>query len=312
MKTQRNIFIAFTLNLLFSCLEFFGGIFTVSTAILSDALHDLGDALSIGIAYFLEKKSKKKPDKKYSYGYARFSVIGSAITTLILIIGSFIVIYNAIYKIINPSLIKEESMIIFAIVGVIVNFIAVKFTHEKGSLNQKAVNLHMLEDMLGWIVVLIGAIVIKFTGFVIIDPIMSLLIAIFILINAIKNIKCVLDIFLEKVPDEIDIEHLTHHLTHLNGVLDVHHVHIWSMDGTNHYATMHVVCIDHTPDLKAKIKQELAEHGIVHSTLEFENQNEECNQKECIITPNTNHHHGHCHHNHAHTHQHAHTHCHKH
>lgn len=312
MKTERNIFIAFILNLLFSALEFFGGVFTGSTAILSDALHDLGDALSIGIAYFLEKKSKKKPDKKYSYGYARFSVLGSAITTLILIIGSLVVIYNAIYKLFNPITIKEESMIIFAIVGVIINFVAVIFTHEKGSLNQKAVNLHMLEDMLGWIIVLVGAVVIKFTGFVIIDPIMSILIAIFILINAVKNIKIVVDIFLEKVPQNIDINEIKHHLMHIDGVLDIHHVHVWSMDGINHYATMHVVCIDHSPALKEKIKEELAEHGIIHSTLEFEYQNEACNQKECVITPNTNHNHGHCHHNHHHAHHHTHSHCHNH
>ena len=312
MKTEKNILIAFILNLLFSILEFLGGIFTGSTAILSDALHDLGDALSIGISFFLEKKSKKKPDQKYSYGYARFSVLGSAITTLILIIGSLVVIYNAIYKLFNPTTIKEESMIIFAIVGVIINFVAVIFTHEKGSLNQKAVNLHMLEDMLGWIIVLVGAVVIKFTGFVIIDPIMSILIAIFILINAVKNIKSVVDIFLEKVPQNIDINEIKHHLMHIDSVLDIHHVHVWSIDGINHYATLHVVCNDHSAHIKEKIRDELAEHDIVHSVLEFENPNEDCSQIECSVL---NHKHvEHCNHNHSHSHTHYHgnKHCHKH
>ena len=306
MKTERNIFIAFILNLLFAIFEFVGGFFTGSTAILSDALHDLGDSLSIGISFFLERKSKKSPDDKYTYGYARFSLLGSAITTLILIIGSILVIYNAIYKLFNPITIKEESMIIFAIVGVIINFIAVRFTHEKGSLNQKAVNLHMLEDMLGWIVVLVCAIIIKFTGLIIIDPIMSILIAIFILVSALKNIKIVIEVFVEKAPNEIDIKHLKEHLEDIDGVLEIHHLHLWSIDGFNHYATMHVVCKDYLPNLKQLIRKELAEHGIVHSVLEFENPNENCNQKNCSIIKAEN-----CHHNHGQgNHNHSHKHCH--
>ena len=146
--------------------------FTNSIAIISDAVHDLGDSLSIGISYFLEKKSKKKPDKNYTFGYTRYSVLGAIITNTILIIGSIIVIYNAIKRIINPVEINHNGMIIFAIVGALVNFIAAYMTKEGDSLNQKAVNLHMLEDVLGWIAVLIGAIIIKFTNFNLIDQIL--------------------------------------------------------------------------------------------------------------------------------------------
>ena len=96
MKTEKNILIAFILNLAFSIFEFAGGIFTGSVAIISDAVHDIGDAVSIGISYFFEKKSKKQPDEKYTYGYARYSIIGSVITTLILLFGSVMVIFNAI------------------------------------------------------------------------------------------------------------------------------------------------------------------------------------------------------------------------
>ena len=194
MKTERNILIAFILNLAFSVFEFVGGIFTGSVAIISDAVHDIGDAASIGISFFLEKKSKKQPDERFTYGYARFSVIGSVITTLILLFGSVAVIYNAILRLIDPVEINYDGMIIFAVVGVIVNFLAALFTREGGSLNQKAVNLHMLEDVLGWVVVLVGAIVIKFTGWFIIDPILSIIVAIFVIINSVKNLMEITDL----------------------------------------------------------------------------------------------------------------------
>jgi cobalt-zinc-cadmium efflux system protein len=176
-------------NLSFSIFEFIGGIFTGSVAILSDAIHDIGDAMSNGMSYFLEKKSKKQPDDIYTFGYARFSVIGSVITTLILLFGSAAVVYNAVIRIFNPVEINYNGMIAFAVIGALVNFFAAYFTREGDSLNQKAVNLHMLEDVLGWIVVLFGAIIMRFTDISIIDPLMSMGVAVFIFINAIKNLK---------------------------------------------------------------------------------------------------------------------------
>ena len=165
MKTELNILIAFILNLFFSIFEFIGGIFTGSVAIMSDAIHDIGDATSIGVSYFLEKKAKKQPDEKYTYGYLRYSVMGSFITTAILLIGSVTMIYNSIRKIINPTVINYDGMIVFAIVGVLINFFAAYLTQKGNSLNQKAVNLHMLEDVFGWAVVLLGAIVMRFTKY---------------------------------------------------------------------------------------------------------------------------------------------------
>ena len=294
MKTEKNILIAFILNLLFSVFEFVGGIFTGSVAIISDAIHDIGDALSIGISYFLEKKSKKQPDDVYTYGYARYSVIGSVITTLILLFGSVMVIYNAVLRIINPIPINYNGMIIFAIFGVLVNFIAAYVTKEGDSLNQKAVNLHMLEDVLGWIVVLVGAIVIKFTDIHIIDSIMSIGVALFIFVNAFKNLKEVLDLFLEKVPKNLCIDEIKKHILRIEGVTDVHHIHIWSLDGHNNFATMHIVSDKCQRDLKEKIRKELSEHGINHTTLEFEKNDEHCDKKHCHIERNE--HNGHHHH----------------
>ena len=208
MKSEKNIFIAFILNLAFSVFEFIGGIFTGSVAIVSDAIHDFGDAAGIGISYFLEKKSKKQPDEKHTYGYARYSVIGSLITTFILLFGSVTVIYNAINRLINPSEIDYNGMIIFAVVGVCVNFCAAYFTRDGDSLNQKAVNLHMLEDVLGWTVVLIGAIIMRYTDWSFIDPVMSVGVSLFIFINAVRNLKEAIDLFLEKTPHGIDIKEI--------------------------------------------------------------------------------------------------------
>ena len=208
MKTARNILIAFILNLSFSIFEFVGGMLTGSVAIASDAVHDMGDAASIGIAYFLEKKSKRQPDNSHTYGYARYSVLGGLLTTLILLIGSLIMVYNAAMKILHPTQIHYDGMICFAIAGVLVNIGAAFVTREGGSLNQKAVNLHMLEDVLGWLVVLVGAVVMRFTDFALIDPIMSIGVSVFILINAVRNLKEVSDLFLEKTPHGIEVEEI--------------------------------------------------------------------------------------------------------
>lgn len=295
MKTERNILTAFLLNLAFSVYELVGGVFTGSVAILSDAVHDLGDAVSIGLSWFLERKSKKQPDEHYTYGYARYSVIGSVITTLILLLGSVMVIYNAVGRLLQPALINYNGMILFAVIGVCVNFAAAYFTSRGDSLNQKAVNLHMLEDVFGWVIVLVGAVVMRFTDFVIIDPIMSIGLAVFILVNAIRNLKEAAELFLEKTPRDIRLEQVKEHICRLDGVLDVHHIHIWSMDGQSHYATMHIVTDADPHRIKAAVREELREQGIGHVTLELEAEGEHCHEKNCRVDF-----HAHCAHHHHH------------
>lgn len=294
MKTEKNILIAFILNLGFSIFEFIGGTLTNSVAIISDSIHDIGDALSIGISYFLEKISKRKPDNKYTYGYARYSVLGSLITTTILIIGSILVVIGAVKRIINPVEINYNGMILFGIIGVIVNFLAAYLTKSGHSLNQKAVNLHMLEDVFGWIVVLIGAIVMKFTDIKIIDPILSIFVALFILINALTNLKVIIDLFLEKAPKGISIDEIKEHLLKIDGVKDIHHIHIWSLDGYNNYATIHIVEDGNNKEIKKLVKQELKEHNIFHTTIELEKIGEKCLDEKCEINSNykiSKHHH---------------------
>ena len=282
MKIEKNIFLAFILNLSFSIIEFFGGIFTNSIAILSDSLHDLGDSLSIGISYFLEKKSKRKADNTYTYGYIRYSVLGSVITTSILLIGSILVIIGAVKRLFNPVEINYNGMIIFAIFGVILNFLAAYITRDGDSLNQKSVNLHMLEDVLGWVIVLIGSIIMNFTDIRLLDSIMCIGVSIFILINALKNLKDVLDIFLEKIPKDIDLDKLKEHLLLIKGIDDIHHIHIWSIDGFHNYATMHIVTkVKDISKIKKKIREELQEFNICHAILETEENI--CDDRECHV-----------------------------
>ncbi len=282
MKTQRNILIAFLLNLGFSVFELLGGIFTGSVAIISDALHDFGDAISIGISYFLERKSRGKPDAAHSYGYSRYSVLGAAITNLILLTGSVVVVYNAVMRILNPVEIHSNGMILMAVLGAGMNLAAAWFTHGGESLNEKAVNLHMLEDVLGWVVVLVGAIVIRFTNFTLIDPLMSIGVALFILVNALRGMGEVLDVFLEKTPRDVDVQEIENNLRFIGPVLDVHHLHVWTLDGNSHCASVHVKVAEcDRVMVKAMIRAEFNEHGIGHVTIELENEDENCRLQSC-------------------------------
>lgn len=288
MKNEQNIFIAFILNLIFSVSEFIGGALTGSVAIISDAVHDLGDAASIGISFYLERKSKRMPDEIHTFGYARYSVIGGLITTLVLIFGSTIVIINAFDKIRNPIEINCEGMIFLSLVGIAVNLIAAIVTRGGQSVNQKAVSIHMLEDVLGWGVMLIGAVAMRISRFTAIDAIMSIGISLFVLINALINLKDVFNIFLDKTPKDISVKRINECIRAVDGVSDVHHVHIRSIDGSFTVATMHVVTDENAYEIKEKVRGILKENGITHATIETETSDERCEEKNCIISFDAN------------------------
>lgn len=299
MRTETRIFIAFLTNLFFSVIELIGGIITGSVAIASDSLHDLGDAISIGLSFLLEKTSKKAPDSKYTYGYQRYSVLSGLIISSILFFGSIFVVISSVLRLFNPIQVRSGWMIIISVFGLFANLVAAFFTHGNGTLNLKAVNLHMLEDVLGWAAVLVGSVVIKFTGFYIIDPILSICVASFILINSIKGIRSAFDIFLEKSPDNVDISSLEAELLRLEGVEEIHHLHVWSIDGISTCATMHAVINGDAPGIKRGIKKALNKFSINHSTIETESQNDKCFERECKIEADEKcSHHVHCHHKH--------------
>lgn len=296
MKSQRNILIAFILNLLFSVFEFIGGLFTGSFAIISDSLHDLGDAAGIGISFIFEKKSHQKPDDTYTYGYARYSVIGGILMTVILLLGSVAIIYNAVLKIMNPSAIDYNGMIILAIVGTLLNLTAAVITHKGESLNQKAVNLHMLEDVLGWIIVLIGAVVMRLTGITVIDPILSIAVALFVFINAVKTFAEAISLLLEKTPKGLSTNEIKNHLCKIDGICDIHHIHLWSLDGITNYATMHIVTDTEPHIIKELVREELKHHNINHTTIEIESSAEECQEPTCNLCESKSLHSHHHHH----------------
>lgn len=298
IKASKRILTAFILNAVFSVVELIGGALTGSTAILSDAVHDMGDAVSIGASYFLERKSLKPADGKYTYGYKRLSVLGGALTTLILFAGSVAVTVNAVKKIINPTPTDYDGMIILALIGVAVNLTAAYFTGGGESLNQRAVNLHMLEDVLGWLAVLVGAIVMRFTQLHFIDPLISIVISAFMLVAAAKNLKAAVELFLEKAPDGISADEIKHKLCEINGVDDVHHIHIWSTDGIDNYVTLHLVTDEDAEKIKKQVRHKLEHCGIHHVTIELEKIGEDCDEKSCRIIGEL--HHPVCCHHHSH------------
>ncbi len=293
MKADKRILTAFILNLSFSIFEFFGGALTGSIAIISDAVHDFGDALAIGLSFVMERKSKRSPDERYTYGYGRYSLLGGAITSLILLLGSTMVVYNAIGRLLCPQEIDSDSMIVFAVIGFAVNFTAAISTHGSHSANMRAVSLHMLEDVLGWAAVLVGAVIIRFTGWGAIDPLLSLGIAVFISTSSIKNLAGIRQIFLESVPGNIDVSVLKANVLKIDVIIDVHHIHLWSIDEFNPAATMHVVSSNHE-EAKKRVRQELKRYGINHVTIETESFGEACAEPVCIKNSVNNS----CHHHH--------------
>ena len=289
MQIQQRLLVAFLLNLGFSVFEFFGGVFTGSVAILSDAVHDFGDALGIAVSWLLERKSRRPSDAVYTYGYTRFSVLGSVFTCGILLLGSVGVIVSAVGRLMHPLPIHYDGMILFAVVGVAVNLAAAFVTRRGDSLNQKAVNLHMLEDVLTWVVVLIGAVVMRFTDWTVLDPLVSIGVATYIFLHAVEHLREAADIFLEKVPDGYSVEGVRQAVLAVKGVSDAHHIHLRSIDGYTHAATLHVVA--ERTDAIAAVTAVLGEMGIPHVTVQVER--EVCPQTACGLVECHNHGHHH-------------------
>lgn len=296
MKDRKSILAAFLLNLGFSVLEMIGGVITGSVAILSDSVHDLGDAMSIGVSYMLEKKSMRSADERYTYGYARYSVIGGAFTTLILLCGSAGMIYASVCRLFSPVDIHYDGMILLAVVGISVNLIAAYLTHGGESVNRKAVSLHMLEDVLGWGVVLIGAVVMRYTELYVIDPILSICTSVIILAGALRNLFEIVGIVTDRIPRGISLAELKERITAIDGVEEIHHVHVRTIDGHTSAASMHVVADGDRREIKKRIRAVLAEFGIDHTTLELENVGEVCSDTECPIEHNNFSDHVHKHH----------------
>jgi cobalt-zinc-cadmium efflux system protein len=283
--TTKNFRTVFFLNFGFTLFEIVGGILTNSIAIISDALHDFGDTISIGLAWYLEKYSHKKSDNKYTYGYGRFSLLGALINAMVLIIGSTFVLANAIPRIIEPQATNAEGMIIFAIIGVIVNGAAVFKLKNEESMNARVMMLHLLEDVLGWIAILAVAIALLFWQTYILDAILSIAITLYILYNVTVNLKKTIALFLQATPDHIQLEMIDEKLKSIDKVISSHHTHVWSLDGANHILTTHLIVDksttrDEIVRIKSKCKQLFEDLKMTHFTIEIELEDEVCLMKD--------------------------------
>lgn len=274
-SAQKNIATAFFLNLIFAVIELFGGLFTNSVAILSDAVHDLGDSLSLGVAWYLQKVSVKKGDNKFSYGYKRFSLLGSIFISVVLIVGSIFILIESAKRLANPQETNAGGMVLLAILGIIVNGAAVLRLKKGTSHNERAVMLHMMEDVLGWVAVLVGGIIMHFWDTTFLDPLLSVLITIWVLYNVYKNLSATIAIMLQQVPDGVDLNALKNEFSNIDNSHSVHDLHIWSLDGESHIMSLHLVMQenvsrDQVQQAKNTLKDIANNKGIEHVTVEVE------------------------------------------
>ncbi|MCB9091471.1 MAG: cation transporter [Halobacteriovoraceae bacterium] len=276
----KNILIAFFLNISFAVIEVIGGYFTNSVAIYSDALHDFGDSMALLFSYFAEKLSHKKADSTFTFGYRRFSVLSAFINGIILLLGSFYVIYEAISRILNPEPVVPEGMFGLAILGIVVNSIAAYRLSKTDGLNPRMVMFHLIEDILGWIAVLIVSITLFFKPWYLLDSILSILISLIILRGVYKNLLRVAAIFLQKFPSDLELGDLKKKIESLSIVKDVHAFKGWSIDDESYYLRFHVkvpsaTMMSEVDKIKSSIKDIITQYNIKYSTIEFESEDTE-------------------------------------
>jgi cobalt-zinc-cadmium efflux system protein len=280
-ESSNRIGWAFVLNFCFTIIEFIGGWLTNSTAIMADAVHDLGDSLSIGMAWIFNRISHKPSNLSFSYGYQRLSLLSALINALVLVLGSIWVMSEALPRLLNPVMPDAQGMIGFALLGVVVNGFAAYKLSKGSTLNERILNWHLIEDVLGWIAVLVVSIVLLFWELPILDPLLSIFFTLFILFNVVKNLKLTLKIFMQAVPDEklnVDIQKTLLSIPH---VTSLHHFHLWSLDGEQHVLTAHLVLessidSDIQSIIKHQINDKLKQYDLSHTTVELEQPLENC------------------------------------
>ena len=282
-----RIGLAFALNLVFTIIEFIGGLLTNSTAIMADAVHDLGDTLSIGLGWWLNRLSGKKADFSFTYGYHRLSLLGALINGTVLVIGSIWVLGEAIPRLADPQMPHALGMTGLAILGVVVNGLAAYKLSGGKTLNERVLNWHLLEDVLGWLAVLIVSLILLFVDWPILDPILSIAFTLFILVNVIKNLSRTLHLFLQGAPDKQLTVEIRDKLLEINHVAGVHHLHLWSLDGERHVMTAHLV-LD-TPvsneihdEVKERVRAVCNGYDFIHTTIELEQDLETCRDDICL------------------------------
>lgn len=280
-SSSKRIGWAFFLNLIFTIIEFIGGWLTNSTAIMADAVHDLGDSLSIGSAWILNNLGRKSANSEYTYGYRRLSLFGALINGLVLIVGSAWVLVTAIPRLADPVMPHTEGMLALAVLGVAVNGFAAYRLSQGKSLNEKVLNWHLMEDVLGWVAVLIVATVMQFVDWPILDPLLSIGFTLFILVNVLRNLWATGRLFFQAAPDSDLFDSIHESLMSIKVIDSVHHLHLWSLDGEHHVLTAHVKAVSTQElagytQLKASIHSALESYDLAHTTIEIELADETC------------------------------------
>ena len=272
---------AFLLNFAFTLVEIGGGLWTNSVAILTDALHDGGDCASLGIAWYLQNLAQKQPNARFTYGYGRFSTLGAVITSAVLIAGLAFMLWHAAGRLANPQEVHAPGMIVLAVLGVLANGAAVLKTRHGTSLNERMVSWHLLEDVLGWAAVLVGAIAMSIWDVPVLDPLLSIGIAVFILWNVCRNLRKVGAVFLQRAPSAFDVDEFQRRLHALPMVVSSHHTHTWTIDGEHHVLSLHVVLEqgatrEDVVGCKRAIRTELTGKDFEHVIVDVEIAGEEC------------------------------------
>ena len=282
-----NLKLAFFLNLGFTVIEFIGGLLTNSTAILANAVHDLGDSFALAQAWYFESISQKGATQTFTYGYRRFTLLGAVISALLLLVSSFYVLGEAIPRIIEPEYSNAQGMLVLAVVGVAVNGFAMLRLSTGSGANIRVVALHLLEDVLGWVAILVVAIILLFKDIHILDPILATLITLYILANIIRQLKSIVPVFLQASPASTDVAEIQKQIGNIEFINSVHHLNLWSLDGEHTVLTVHMVAEKNlTPEeyalVKKCFKQIVDDFGIFHSTLEIELPDESCRLEESL------------------------------
>lgn len=281
-ESTKWIKTAFFLNAWFAIIEFVWGILTNSVSIMSDALHDLWDSIALWISWYLEKRSNEWPTTDYSYGKRRLSLLSSVVNGTILLLWSFFIIKEAIERLLQPEQVNAQWMLLLAILGIAVNGFAVYRLQWWKWLNAKSVRLHLLEDVIGWIAVLIVSIVLMFYNIPQLDTLLWVGIALYVIFHAFKILKSALHLFLQKVPLWVDPQIIKNDLYSIKGVEEVHHMHIRSLDGDSNVFTAHIrttLCnTENTIKIKQKILKKLERYAFEHTTIEIEFSQEDCSQ----------------------------------
>lgn len=281
LNRQKNIALVFFINIAFTIIEIVGGIMTNSVAVLSDAVHDFGDGMALGLSWFMERIANRKKDRVFSFGYKRFSLLSAVINGIVLLLGSVVILYEAIPRLLHPQPVHASGMMALAVLGILVNGYAALRLHKGKSLNEHVLTLHLLEDVLGWVAVLAVGVAMKLGDFPFLDPLLSILIAAIIVYNALKRLKRAIKIFLQSIPDDVDLAAIEKVLLNQANVCAVHDTHVWSLDGAHHVLSSHLVVgapmsLEETSLLKRNIRQALHQLDIHHITLEIEPSEDAC------------------------------------